>query len=48
MTWEEVIAKFTSLAQGSLGQSGAERVVQVVRDVEQVEDLSKLTAVLRP
>lgn len=48
MTWQEVIAKFTSLAQGSLGQSGAKRVVQAVRGVEQVEDLSKFTALLRP
>ena len=48
MTWEEVIAKFTSLAQGSLGHAGAQRVVQAVREVEQVEDLSQFTAVLQP
>ncbi len=48
MTWEEVIAKFTSLAQGSLGAGGAQRVVEAVREVEQVEDLSLFTAVLQP
>ena len=48
MTWEESIAKFTSLAHETLGPSGAQRVVEAVRDIERVEELSQFTEVLRP
>ena len=48
VTWEEGIAKFNSLAQGTLGPGGAQRVVEAVREIEQVEDLSQFTRMLRP
>ena len=48
VTWEEGIAKFTSLAQETLGQGGAERVVEAVQGLEHVEDFSQFTELLRP
>ena len=48
VTWEEGIAKFNSLAQETLGAGGAQRVVEAVREIEQVEELSQFTRVLRP
>ena len=48
LTWEEGIAKFTSLAEESLGHSGAQRVVQAAGELEHVGDLSQFTALLRP
>ena len=48
ITWGEEIAKFTDLAQETLGHSGAERVVETVRAIDQAKDLSQLTGLLRP
>ena len=48
LTWEEGVAKFDSLAQDTLGYTGAKRVVETVRELEQIEDLSQFTKVLRP
>ena len=48
LSWEESIAKFTSLSQETLGQEGSQRVVTAVRDLEHVGDISSFAQVLRP
>ena len=48
MTWEEITGKFTSLAEESLGRSGARRVLEAVGELEQLTDFSRFTELLRP
>ena len=48
VTWDEGISKFNGLAQSTLGQDGAKRVVQAVNDMEQVEHFAEFTKALRP
>ena len=48
LTWDETVSKFTSLAQGTLGQGGAQRVVEAVAELERREDFSRFTELLRP
>ncbi len=48
VTWDEGIAKFASLAEGTLGQERARRVVNAVRGLEDTQDFSEFAALLRP
>ena len=47
-TWDETVAKFTSLARESLGDGSAEQVVDAIRELDRFEDLSEFTKLLRP
>ena len=48
VTWEEGTAKFNGLAQQTLTDDGARRVLETVLELEQIEDFSRLTGMLRP
>lgn len=47
-SWEELEAKFRSLARPLLPEPQVDRVAETVRRLEEVEDLRRLTALLRP
>jgi 2-methylcitrate dehydratase PrpD len=48
MSWEDLLPKVWSLAQGPLGTDRLERLISLVRDLESVDDLREVTALLRP
>jgi 2-methylcitrate dehydratase PrpD len=45
---DEITAKFVSLAGPILGDAGARKVIDVVEDVESLDDVGSLTAMLAP
>jgi 2-methylcitrate dehydratase PrpD len=45
---DEITAKFVSLAGPILGDAGARKVIHVVEDVESLDDVGSLTAMLAP
>ncbi len=45
---DEIVAKFVSLAGPILGDAGARKVIDVVEDVESLDDVGSLTAMLAP
>jgi 2-methylcitrate dehydratase PrpD len=48
MSWEDLLPKVWSLAQGPLGADRLERLISLVRDLESVDDLREVTTLLRP
>lgn len=48
MTWQEIRAKFASLASRSLEKQRADRIVEIVQELEHQGNLSALTSALRP
>ena len=44
---EELRDKFAFLAEGALGEKGARKVMETVARLEELEDISELTALLR-
>ncbi|MBI2166075.1 MAG: MmgE/PrpD family protein [Chloroflexi bacterium] len=48
LTWEELLAKFRPLARSALSERQAEALIQQVASLEKVEDMTSLTALLRP
>jgi 2-methylcitrate dehydratase PrpD len=48
ISWEDLQPKVWSLAQEPLGAQRLERLISLVRDLEAVDDLREVTALLRP
>ncbi len=48
LTWQEIRAKFASLASRSLDKQRGDRIVEIVQELEHQGNLSALTAALRP
>lgn len=48
MTWDEMVEKFTLLAEDGLGSDGTKRVVDAIWALDAVCDVNELTQLLRP
>ncbi len=48
LTWDDEVAKFNDMAEPALGVDGARRVVEAVSKLEQFDDFSRFTELLRP